>query len=72
LLEVNQAPSFQTDSELDYNVKKTVMLDTFKILGLTKANRTKQLERIQKESDLKKMYRLSTAFWNKIMHEDIT
>jgi len=48
------------------------MLDTFKILGLTKANRTKQLERIQKESDLKKMYRLSTAFWNKIMHEDIT
>jgi D-alanine-D-alanine ligase-like ATP-grasp enzyme len=41
LLEVNQAPSFNTDSDLDYNVKKGVMLDTFRLLGLSKANRLK-------------------------------
>ena len=29
LLEVNQAPSFQTDSALDYQVKKAVITDTF-------------------------------------------
>ena len=39
LLEVNQAPSFNTDSELDYNVKHSVIADTFKLLGLSKANR---------------------------------
>ena len=47
------------------------MTDTLKLLGLSSRNRTKQIEQIQKESDLKKMYRLSTAFWNKIMHEDL-
>ena len=29
LLEVNQAPSFQTDSELDLQVKRQVIQDTF-------------------------------------------
>ena len=43
LLEVNQAPSFATDSELDHRVKKQVITDTFKILGLSKPNRDKQL-----------------------------
>ena len=39
LLEVNQAPSFQTDSALDLRVKKAVIKDTFAILGATEANR---------------------------------
>lgn len=39
LLEVNQAPSFQTDSPLDYQVKKAVINDTFSILGVSEANR---------------------------------
>jgi hypothetical protein len=47
LLEVNQAPSFNTDSELDHHVKKSVISDTFKILGLSKANRQKQIDRLQ-------------------------
>lgn len=29
LLEVNQAPSFQTDSELDLEIKQRVIYDTF-------------------------------------------
>jgi tubulin polyglutamylase TTLL6/13 len=35
LLEVNHAPSFATDSPLDYKVKKQLFIDTFKILGAT-------------------------------------
>lgn len=34
LLEVNQAPSFQTDSEIDYKVKKAVIMDTLRILSV--------------------------------------
>ena len=41
LLEVNQAPSFSTDSDLDFNVKKAVIFDTFRLLALSKQNRTK-------------------------------
>ena len=44
LLEVNQAPSFATDSALDYKVKKQVIMDTFRLLGLSKSNRQKQIE----------------------------
>ena len=39
LLEINQAPSFHTHSDLDFQVKKRVLLDTFKILGLSEDNR---------------------------------
>ena len=46
LLEVNQAPSFQTDSELDHHIKKTVLMDTFKLLGCTEQNRQKNVDRI--------------------------
>jgi hypothetical protein len=40
LLEVNQAPSFATDSDLDRHVKHKVITDTFNLLGLSKANRS--------------------------------
>ena len=32
LLEVNHAPSFKTDSPLDYKIKKTLIVDTLKLL----------------------------------------
>lgn len=35
LLEVNHAPSFATDSPLDYEVKKKLFIDMFTLLGLT-------------------------------------
>jgi hypothetical protein len=53
LLEVNHAPSFQTDSELDLKVKKAVIMDTFKVLGLNRASRKKNMERIQRETKLR-------------------
>jgi hypothetical protein len=34
LIEVNQMPSFQTDSDLDYRVKKGVISDCMSILNL--------------------------------------
>ena len=53
LIEVNHAPSFQTDSELDLKVKKAVIMDTFKVLGLNRASRKKNMERIQRETKLR-------------------
>ena len=35
LLEVNHAPSFATDSPLDYDVKKKLFVDMFRLIGLT-------------------------------------
>lgn len=35
LLEVNHAPSFATDSPLDYQVKRNLFKDMFKLLGLS-------------------------------------
>jgi len=35
LLEVNQSPSFTTDSPLDYKIKKALIQDTIKILNLS-------------------------------------
>jgi len=35
LLEVNHAPSFNVDTALDSNVKKNLLIDTFKILNCT-------------------------------------
>ena len=34
LIEVNASPSFATDSPLDYEVKKNVIADAFKLLNI--------------------------------------
>ena len=41
LIEVNQSPSFATDSPLDYQVKKAVLSDTFDLLRISQAKRDK-------------------------------
>ena len=41
LIEVNQSPSFATDSPLDYEVKKSVLRDTFKLLNVNQERRNK-------------------------------
>jgi len=35
LLEVNQSPSFSTDSPLDYKIKKNVIGDAFNLLNVS-------------------------------------
>lgn len=35
LLEVNHAPSFNTDTALDSHIKKTILFDTFRLLNIS-------------------------------------
>ena len=48
LLEVNHAPSFNTDTPLDKQVKAAMLRETFKLLDLTQENkkRLQNLERL--------------------------
>lgn len=41
LIEVNQSPSFATDSPLDYKTKKAVLADAFSMLNCTVKRRKK-------------------------------
>lgn len=49
LLEVNHAPSFATDSPLDYEVKKKLFIDMFNLLGMTIERKKAKIYSIQKE-----------------------
>ena len=49
LLEVNQAPSFATDSPLDYEIKSGVFLDMFTLLGLSLEKKKQKLLRLYEE-----------------------
>ena len=44
LLEVNHAPSFATDSPLDYDIKHGLISDTFRLLNLTVARKKQKLK----------------------------
>lgn len=48
LIEVNQSPSFATDSALDYEVKKNVISDAFKLLNLSQERREEMIKEKQK------------------------
>ena len=48
LLEVNQSPSFATDSPLDYEVKKNVLRDTFNLLNISAERREEAIKLKQK------------------------
>lgn len=58
LLEVNHAPSFATDSPLDYDVKKKLFVDMFRLIGLTVERKKAKL--ISQYED--KMSRLYTRY----------
>lgn len=47
LLEVNHSPSFSTDSPVDLKVKRQVILDTFRILDVSKSRKIR-LMRLEK------------------------
>lgn len=65
LIEVNQSPSFATDSPLDYRVKKAVITDTFKMLNVSWAKR----EKIIKEAEEAMRNRILTGKNSKIDKE---
>ena len=43
VLEVNHSPSFHTDAQIDQDVKEPLLMDTFRILNLSHADRAKVL-----------------------------
>jgi len=49
LIEVNQSPSFATDSPLDYEVKKAVLRDSFKLLNVNQERREAFIQLKQKQ-----------------------
>ena len=51
LLEVNHAPSFGTDSPLDYKIKSQLMFDTFRLLGMSVNRRNFYKQMMQEEQE---------------------
>lgn len=49
LLEVNQAPSFATDSPLDYEIKRGLFQDTFRLLNLSVEKKKAKVKRLFEE-----------------------
>jgi len=49
LIEVNQSPSFATDSPLDYMTKKAVLADAFKMLNCSVKKRKKIMKSMAKK-----------------------
>ena len=41
IIEINHTPSFETNSELDYRIKKNLILDTLKLMEITEKNKRK-------------------------------
>ena len=59
LLEVNHAPSFSTDSPLDYEIKKNLFVDTFRLLGMTIDRKKRKLNELYEEKKQRMMTKLS-------------
>lgn len=53
LLEVNQSPSFKTDSPLDSKVKGDLIRDTIKLLNLSYRRKSKYIQTAKKELKLR-------------------
>lgn len=49
LIEINQSPSFATDSAFDFGIKKKLMEDTFKLLNLTPERKQAYIEAKEKQ-----------------------
>ena len=58
LIEVNQMPSFQTDSPLDYKIKQGVINDCISMLNLSvkRRNRVKNQKKMELQRRLLKGY----------------
>ena len=59
LLEVNHAPSFATDSPLDYEIKHSLFADTFRLLDMSVAKKKQKLLQIYEEKRARMMTKLT-------------
>uniref|UniRef100_A0A8C3AEX6 Tubulin tyrosine ligase-like family, member 7 n=1 Tax=Cyclopterus lumpus TaxID=8103 RepID=A0A8C3AEX6_CYCLU len=75
LLEINRAPSFGTDQKIDYDVKKGVLLNAFKLLNIRASDKKRNLAQQKAEAQRRlyghgSMKKLSAASsdWEKQRH----
>ena len=61
LLEVNQMPSFATDSPLDFKIKKGVITDTLSLLNLSKKHRNQIIKQKKDDQQRRLMSKISNA-----------
>jgi len=61
LLEVNHSPSFHTDSDLDYDIKSSLITDTIKLLNLSSARKSKYKRNKQKDINERMMGKSRSA-----------
>lgn len=71
LLEVNQAPSFATDSPLDYEIKRKLFVDMFSMLNLTIARKKEKLQQQYQEKLDRMTSRLSLKEKNKLKRQQM-
>jgi hypothetical protein len=53
LIEVNQSPSFKTDSALDYDIKKNVVKDAFSLLNCNQERRQEFIDEKKRQAELR-------------------
>ena len=75
LIEVNQSPSFATDSPLDYEVKKNVLKDAFQMLNMSQERREDYI-RLKNEQNQERMmtgktFKMSPQERERIRHDKI-
>jgi tubulin polyglutamylase TTLL6/13 len=71
LLEVNHAPSFATDSPLDFDIKKSLFVDMFKMLGLSIEKKQEKLTSVYEEKLMRMTQKLSLNKKTKIKEKKL-
>ena len=69
LLEVNHAPSFATDSPLDYEIKRNLFIDSFTLLGLSVDKKKAKLKRLHEERKDRMMTKLTLKQKNQLRRQ---
>jgi D-alanine-D-alanine ligase-like ATP-grasp enzyme len=59
LLEVNHLPSFNTDTKLDYMIKKNLVADTLRLLSLSVEEKKRKIEYMREDRDNRTKLRLT-------------
>ena len=71
LLEVNHAPSFATDSPLDYEIKKNLFIDLFTLLNMSVDRKKAKLAAIYEEKKQRMLQKMSLKQRQQIKKEQI-
>ena len=65
MIEVNHLPSFRVDSEVDKKIKEPLILDTLKLLNITRLNKAKKIIEMKRQAKSRQQ-----GLPNKILKEE--